>query len=146
MRREFYFIAALALLAIFIACGDDNEDPIAERIVGTWIQVRSTAEQCDDPDENQEAELTCDSLNCTQIIIGSDSSFVDLLIDGGDSLRLERIYYLVSDRIEVCDSDQLGVNCFNYGISIDKKDEFLTIEFPRDLDDGCLVSRRFRKR
>ena len=140
MKRNLYFL--ITLLVVVAACGGDDSDPVADRIIGTWTERAFITENCDSASDNETFSLPCDSVNCFKYIINSDQSIIEWLLSNGDTTIDTNYYFLVSENIEICESDVLGSACINYVLQEDK--DILTLTIESD-EDGCDVVREFEK-
>ncbi len=132
MKRYLLYLAGLSL-CVSIACKDEKETPLSELLIGTWTATSNMSQNCTDTLDNESTSITCDSLNCFKLII-TDSLLTEFTIVNGDSSTRERIWDIVGDLLEICDSDAPDATCSERTAIIDGKE--LRLKSPKD-EDGC---------
>jgi hypothetical protein len=140
MKREIYFFIGL-IIFFAAACGDDEETPLSERVLGTWTAIENVTSNCDDTLDIGTITISCDSLDCYKLII-TDSLLTEFRIVNGDTSTTDKVWHLVGDLVEICDSDAPDATCNDRNITVG--DNKLRLIAPTD-EDGCDFAEVFQK-
>lgn len=88
---------ALSTLFTFSSCGDDDADGSNSDLVGTWILIRNIDTECNDPSENLDEGVVCDSNDCLTFLFNSDNTFQATELEDGISFITNGNYSINGD-------------------------------------------------
>jgi hypothetical protein len=101
MKKEiFRLLLATTILSFAISCKDDEKKP---SIIGTWIQLKTVWENCDDSDYNEITNYVCETQNCRTITFYENNTWSGLITIDGDEYVDTGTYKLDGNLIRMCE-------------------------------------------
>ncbi|MEZ4907742.1 MAG: lipocalin family protein [Saprospiraceae bacterium] len=147
--KQIKILSLLAIIALFISCNKDSNSEAS--LVGTWLPVSSTSENCSDSTDDQDITYTDGCYSepilgfsiCESITFNSDNTYEStstISFLGQQSSETENGTYTVSDgTLTICDENG---DCSSGDFTI--SGSTLTFYYV-DSDTGCENTTVFKK-
>ncbi len=132
LKTSLLFALLSAMAFTFTSCGDDDDDGGLPLEGTLWTETNYKAENCTDPDDNEDAPQGCTANECYKIRLSNGTiTFTDT--EGGLTETTTQSYTLSGNVIK------LNIGGFNLDVTYSISGSTLTIKL-KDPFEGCDIT------